>query len=171
MLHKNLTLLPNMSGKVSFEGEPVKAIGYYSNSTNKRLNTISIHTLSFTGRIYIYGTLKIEPEKESDWAVIPIGCLGEEFIEFNHYGNVHAIRENTYVNIKGGYTWLKAKMDRDYLNCIKTPVPIDYRQPHRVGAENVGDHVTFNNKVEKVIPEPSADLRLCGNIECIKLTY
>ena len=62
-------------------------------------------------------------------------------------------------------------MDREYLNCIKTPVPIDYRQPHRVGAENVGDHIPYSDRVEKVIPSPSADLRLCGNIECIKLTY
>lgn len=170
MLHKNLTLLPNMSGKVSFEGEPVKAVGYYSDETNSRLNTISIHTLSFTGRIYLYGTLKVNPEKESDWAIIP---LSEEtdYLEYDNYGKVYANRENTFVNIYGSYTWLKVKMDREYLNCIKTPVPIDYRQPQRVGAENVGDHVPMSHRVEKVTPAPSADLRLCGNIECIKLTY
>lgn len=170
MIHSNLTLLPNMSGKVSFEGEPVRAVGFYSTSTNKRLNTLSIHTLSFTGRIYIYGTLKLKPEKESDWSVIPL-TDETDYLEYNNYGNIYAKRENTYVNIKGCYTWLKAKMDRDYLNCIKTPVPIDYRQPQRVGAENVGDHVPMSHRVEKVTPAPSADLRLCGNIECIKLTY
>lgn len=170
MIHTNLTLLPNMSGKVSFEGEPVKAVGYYSTSTNKRLNTLSIHTLSFTGRIYVYGTLKLKPEKESDWAIIPL-TDETDYLEYNNYGNIYTKRENTYVNIKGCYTWLKAKMDRDYLNCIKTPVPIDYRQPQRVGAENVGDHVPMSHRVEKVTPAPSADLRLCGNIECIKLTY
>ena len=53
MIRQNLTLLPNCSGQVSFEGEPVKAIGYYSNDTNDRLNTISIYTKNFTGRIYI----------------------------------------------------------------------------------------------------------------------
>lgn len=170
MISQNLTLLPNMSGKVSFEGEPVKAVGYYSTSTNKRLNTLSIHTLTFTGRIYVYGTLKLKPEKESDWAIIPL-TDETDYLEYNNYGNIYAKRENRYINIKGGYTWLKAKMDRDYLNCIQTPVPIDYRQPQRVGAENVGDHVPMSHRVEKITPAPSADLRLCGNIECIKLTY
>ena len=37
-------LLPNMSGKIDFIGEPVKAIGYDSIKTNKRSQTICLYT-------------------------------------------------------------------------------------------------------------------------------
>lgn len=169
MIRQNLTLLPNCSGKVSFEGEPVKAIGYYSNDTNDRLNTVSIHTTNFTGRIYIYGTLKVNPS-ENDWVMIP---LTEEtpYLEFNHLPILNECIDNTYINIKGAYTWLKAKMDRDYLNVIKTPVPINYKMSHGTCAQNVGDHVIISNKIVQETPAPSPDLKYCGNIQCIKLTY
>lgn len=169
MIRQNLTLLPNCSGKVSFEGEPVKAIGYYSNDTNDRLNTVSIHTKNFTGRIYIYGTLKVNPSDE-DWVMIP---LTDEtpYLEFNHLPIINECIDNTFINIKGAYTWLKAKMDRDYLNIIETPVPINYNITNGTCAQNVGDNVPISNKVVQVTPAPSADLKYCGNIQSIKLTY
>lgn len=169
MIRQNLTLLPNCSGQVSFEGEPVKAIGYYSNDTNDRLNTISIYTKNFTGRIYIYGTLKVNPT-ENDWFIIPL-TEETDYLEFNHHGVMNSCIDNTYVNIKGAYTWLKAKMDREYLNVIKTPVPINYHITSGTCAQNVGDHVITQNKVVQVSPAPSPDLKYCGNIQCIKLTY
>ena len=172
MIHKNLTLLENCSGKVSYEGKPVKAIGYYSTQTNKRLNTVSIHTINFTGRIYIYGTLKLNPTDE-DWVVIPIGKDGEEYLEFDHYPVLNACRDNVYVNIKGGWTYLKAKMDREYLHTIKTPVPINYRISHGTHVQNIWSDfsVPMNDRIEKVIPPPTPDLRYFGNVEYIKLTY
>ena len=171
MIHKNLTLLENCSGKVSCEGKPVKAVGYYSNETNKRLNTISFQTKGFTGRIYIYGTLKLNPT-ENDWAVIKLS-KDHDYIELNNYGKPYQKPENFYFNIMGSYTWLKAKMDREYLNCIKTPVPFNYRPSYVLTSPHVSQDQSFSpsNKMIEVTPSPTADLARCGNIECIRLTY
>ena len=171
MLHKNLILLPNTSGKVNFEGKPVKAVGYYSNDTNKRTNTISFYTKGFTGRIYIYGTLALEPT-DDDWAEIKL-CDETNYIEFDNYGKPYPKPENFYFNVYGAYTWLKAKMDRTYLHCIKTPVPFNYRPTFVLTSPHVmHDHsIPLSTKKVKVMPAPTPDLARCGNVECIKLTY
>lgn len=171
MLHKNLILLPNMSGKVSFEGEPVKAVGYYKNQTNKRMNTVSFYAKNFTGRIYLYGTLALEP-KEDDWAVIPL-CDNTDYVEFDNYGKPSPIIDSFYYNVYGSYTWLKVKMDRDYLNCIKTPVPINYVPRFVLTSPHVCyDHsLPIRTKEVTATPAPSPDLAKCGNIEYIRLTY
>ena len=171
MLHKSLVLLPNMSGKVNYEGRPVKAVGYYKSETNKRLNTISFNTKNFTGRIYIYGTLSLDPQ-ENDWA--PIKLTNEtDYIEFDNYGKPYPEFENFYFNVFGGYTFLKAKMDREYLHCVKTPVPFEYLPRFVLTAPHVDyDHsIPLRTKKIMVTPDPSADLAKCGNIECIRLTY
>lgn len=171
MLHKNLILLPNSSGKVNFEGKPVKAIGYYSSDTNKRMNTISFFTKNFTGRIYIYGTLSLDPTEE-DWS--PIKLSDEtDYLEFDNYGKPYPEIENFYFNVYGSYTFLKAKMDRTYLNCIKTPVPFEYVPRFVLTSCNVmQDHsIPLRTKKVMVTPSPSADLAKCGNVECIRLTY
>ena len=172
MIHKNLTLLENCSGKVSCEGKPVKAVGYYSNQTNKRMNTISIHTKDFTGRIYIYGTLSLEPT-EDDWAIIPIG-YNEDYLEFNHFPPIKEdISENTFVNVNGAWTYLKAKMDRSYLPIIKSPSAVYLPRTQITDAMNVtaDETVPVSQKMDKVLPPPSPNLKYFGNVEFIKLTY
>ena len=171
MIHKNLTLLENMSGKVSYEGKPVKAIGYYSLNTNKRMNTISIHTIDFTGRIYIYGTLKLEPTEE-DWAIIPIGD-GEDYLEFNHFPLVRDVKDNRYINIKGAWTYLKAKVDRDYLPIIKSPsaVHMPVKQITDIMNITADESVPVSKRRDSVLPPPSPNLKYFGNVEYIKLTY
>ena len=171
MLHKNLILLPNTSGKVNLEGEPVKAVGYYSKNTNKRINTITFYTKGFTGRIHLYGTLSLNPTEE-DWAPIKL-CDTTDYIEFDNYGKPKPMPENFYINVFGAYTFLKAKMDREYLHCIKTPVPFNYRPRFVLTSPHVMyDHsIPLRTKMVKVMPCPTPDLARCGNIECIRLTY
>lgn len=172
MIRSNLVLLPNMSGKITHMGEPTKAVGYYSYDTNKRLNTISIHTIKFTGRIYIYGTLKTNPTEESDWAIIPL-TDETDYIEFNNFGKPYSKRENIFVNIEGGYTYLKAKMDRDYLNVIKTPVEINYRPSQGTHGRNIinDESIPMSNKMIKVKRDVNGDLINYGNITSIMLCY
>lgn len=172
MIRNNLVMLPNMSGKISYEGEPIKAVGYYSYDTNKRINTISIHTIEFTGRIYIYGTNKENPTKDSDWVVIPL-TNETDYIEFNNLGNQCSKRENVFVNVVGGYTFLKAKMDRDYLNIIKTPVEINYKPSQGTYAENVNsdESIPMSNKEITVKRDVSGDLINYGNVTSIMLCY
>jgi len=171
MLKQSLILLPNMSGKVNYEGKPVKAVGYYKHDTNKRLNTVSFQTKNFTGRIYLYGTLSLDP-KEDDWAPIKL-CDKTDYIEFDNYGKPGPKFENFYFNVFGAWTFLKAKMDREYLNCVKTPVPFEYVPRFVLTSPHVMyDHsIPLRTKKVMVTPAPSEDLTRCGNIECIRLTY
>lgn len=172
MIRSNLVMIPNISDKISYEGEPIKAVGYYSYDTNKRLNTVAIHTIKFTGRVYIYGTHKTNPTKDSDWAIIPIGNK-TDYIEFNNFGKPYSKRENVFVNIPGSYTYLKAKVDRDYLHIVKTPVEINYRPSQGTYAENVNsdDSIPMSNKEITVKRDVSGDLIHYGNVTSIMLCY
>lgn len=171
MIRSNLVLLPNMSGEITYTGKPTKAVGYYSYDTNRRLNTIAIHTIKFTGRIYIYGTLKANPT-DDDWVVIPIG-KNTDYIEFDNFGKPYSKRENIFINIEGGYTYLKAKMDRDYLNVIQTPVEINYRPSQGTTAQTINsdESIPMSNKIVSVKRDVSGDLINYGNVTSIMLSY
>lgn len=139
-------LLPNMSGKTNFVGNPVKAIGYNSNKTNKRSNTIVIHTLNFTGRIWIEGSLKTEPKNDLDWFIIP---LTDEtpYIEFNEYDVSQVKRVAKYININGSYVWLRAKMDRSYLPIFNIPfAPYDLSSNSSIVDSKIND-VDYTNGI------------------------
>ena len=111
-------LLPNMSGKIDFIGEPVKAIGYDSIKTNKRSQTICLYTTNFVGRFWLQGSLKDEPKDELDWFVIP---LTEEtpYVEMNNFSMNPVKHDNRIYNVNGNYMWLRGKVDRkSYLHII-----------------------------------------------------
>lgn len=130
-------LLPNMSGKTDFIGEPVKAVAYNIHKTNHRLNTIAIHTTNFTGRIWIEGSLKENPTSDLDWFTIP---LTEEtpYKEYYNYNPVLVKRKSDYINLYGSYVWLRAKLDRSYLEIVNSPfVPYDYKAKNYIITANV----------------------------------
>ena len=104
-------LLPNMSGKIDFIGEPVKAIGYDSIKTNKRSQTICLYTTNFVGRFWLQGSLKDEPKEDLDWFVIP---LTEEtpYVEMNNFSMNPVKHDNRIYNVNGNYMWLRGKVDR-----------------------------------------------------------
>lgn len=111
-------LLPNMSGKIDFIGEPVKAIGYDSIKTNKRSQTICLYTTNFVGRFWLQGSLKDEPKEDLDWFVIP---LTEEtpYVEMNNFSMNLVKHDNRIYNVNGNYMWLRGKVDRkSYLHII-----------------------------------------------------
>lgn len=120
---KSKILLPNMSGKIDFIGEPVKAIGYESNKTNKRTNTIAIYTTNFVGRIWLQGSLKEKPENKLDWFIIPL-TKETPYVEFDNYkDDISVNHENVFYNINGSYVWLRAILDRkSYIQIIDSPV-------------------------------------------------
>ena len=64
-MFQSQVLLPNMSGKIDYIGDAVKAVAYNSHNTSKRTNTISIHTSNFIGRIWIQGSLKSNPDRKN----------------------------------------------------------------------------------------------------------
>lgn len=171
------TLLTNMGGKISAEGEPKKAVAWYD--TNKRLNTIAIHTINFVGRIWIYGSLKENPTNDTDW--FPIKLTDDYYIEYYQEPDpIKVNRVGKYLNIYGSYTWLKAKMDRDYLTSINKPDRIIY--PTRFTTTGINIFNDFTSPIssnvgyiplenEVVYDLEQVDLRYVGNIEKIYLAY
>lgn len=132
-------LLPNMSGKIDYIGAPVKSIGYYSYKTNKRSQTLAIHTTNFVGRFILEGSLKLNPASDNDW--FPIILKDNlPYIEYNDLDimNARVIRKNDVYTIKGSYLWLRGRLDRDYLDIIKTPVaPYDLHSSKYIMTSNV----------------------------------
>ncbi len=116
-------LLPNMSGKIDFIGNPVKAVAYNSHKTNKRSNTIGIYTTNFVGRIWLQGSLKENPENKLDWFIIPL-TKETPYVEFDNYkDDITVNRENKFYNINGSYVWLRAILDRkSYIDVSDSPV-------------------------------------------------
>lgn len=189
---KTQYLLHNMSGKISFTGEPVKAVAYDILNTNKRTSTIAIYTLKFTGRIWLQGSLKDNPKEDLDWFNIPLTKC-KPYLEYDNISNPMSIRENTYHNINGSFIWLRAKMDRDYLNCNTSPFePYDYVSKQYIIDANVDMNQGFSHSNYPKTPlNPKDDPVYCkdwkpdfrrdydrdvlarqwGNIEKITLCY
>lgn len=147
-------LMPNMSGKINFVCNPVKSIGYYSHKTNKKSQSISIHTLNFVGRFILEGSLKLNPLNDSDWFIIPLKD-NLPYIEYNDYSymNQNVIRKNNVYTFFGNYVWLRAKLDRSYLNILQSSV-----QPYDLHSSNV---ITANSNINldtTNAPYPTAPL-------------
>ena len=87
-------LLPSMSGKIDYIGNPIKSIGYYSYKTNKRSQTLAIHTTNFVGRFILEGSLKLNPASDFDW--FPIILKDDlPYIEYND-GKTTILKENVF---------------------------------------------------------------------------
>lgn len=111
---KSSVLMENTSGKFNYIGNPTKAIGYYSHKTNKRDNTIIIHTRNFTGRIYLQASLSENPTA-TDWVYIPFD-ENHEYLEYYNLNKVNYKSESKYFNIYGSYTYFRVILDRSYLD-------------------------------------------------------
>ena len=145
-------LLPNMSGKTDFVGNPVKTVGYDSHKTNKRLSTIVVHSTNFTGRIWLEGSLKTEPKEDLDWFTIPL-TSETPYLEYSNFSPVLVKRQADYHNIYGSYVWLRAKLDRSYLPIVKSPFPpFDIKSQTYISTSKV-DNVDYTHA-----PYPASNL-------------
>lgn len=127
-------LLNTTSGKFNVTGEPQKGAGYSNTIGNN--HTVSITLNNFTGRIYIEGSLSVDPA-ESDWFAIALED-GLPYVQFpkniikpvgplNAYGTATGDTGSFAYNFTGNFIWLRARVDRTYL----VPPPTD---PDRVGS-------------------------------------
>lgn len=129
-------LLPSMAGKIDFVGQPVKSIGFESNRTNKRSQTIGLYTTNFVGRFWLEGSLKVDPESDLDWFVIPLE-KDTPYVEMNNFSMNPVKHDNRFYNIFGNYLWLRGKVDRkSYLHVIDQKVP-SVSKEHSVTAYDV----------------------------------
>lgn len=98
------TLLTNKN-ELSYTGTQIPSDAYYGYTDG--LHSVSIDVLEFTGRIYIEGTLTLQPQ-ETDWFTIYIDPI-TGYKEFNDETSV-----NGYT-FRGNLMYIRARIDRDYL--------------------------------------------------------
>ena len=118
---KSVVLLGSTSNLLNSTGEKQKGAGY--NNTTGNSHTVSIGVAAFTGRIYIEGTLAMEPQS-NDWVAIPLTPSGQPYVEFpinpscptSGYIGDTGVFGYTFI---GNYIWIRARVDRSYL----VPVP------------------------------------------------
>lgn len=113
-----MTMMENTQEKINFTGPACKADGWFG--IHDGLHTISISVVNFTGRVYVEGSIEINPT-EDDWFIIPIGDE-TSYIQFpinpNKPTGEYASGGDTKtigVNIKINTLWLRARLDRSYM--------------------------------------------------------
>jgi len=97
-------LLPTTAGSLNITGSTFKGAGY--RNIGSGLHTVSIHTNSCTGRVYIEGSLATEPES-TDWFPIQIDGA-TDYIEYT------ASTDVDHYTFNGNYIWIRARLDRTY---------------------------------------------------------
>lgn len=117
----SVILMPTTGGQINVTGQKQKGAGY-SNFAGAS-HTISITCTNFVGRIYIEASLESDPSP-SDWfSVYVINNL--EWVEFprdpSHPTGAQQGDTGTYAfAFVGNYVWVRARLDRTYLNPIPT---------------------------------------------------
>jgi len=100
-------------------GQPIRADGWYGHTDG--LHTVVIQTVNFSGHVYIEASLELEP-KEGDWFPIKLS-QNANYIQFpqnpfkptgdqDSGGDTGAFG----ITFKVNALWLRARMDREYLN-------------------------------------------------------
>jgi len=124
----SIELLPTTSGLLNTTGTPSKGAGYNNSIGNS--HTVMISLANFTGRIYIEGSLATRPT-DSDWFSIAL-TNQTDYVQFPQSpaaptSGYTGDSGNYSYSFVGNYIWLRARVDRSYLN----PPPSD---PDLVGS-------------------------------------
>ena len=145
-------LLPSTGGLINVYGEPVEAIGFYSQDTDTVLNTLSFYTSKFVGRIHVYGTLSMDKDT-ADWAELNISGKAVPYIEMDDEKSRN-LNNNFFVNIEGNYTYLKAEIERSYLPYVNTNLisntnckPEDYYIINEAKKERIVDTSRYRDEI------------------------
>jgi hypothetical protein len=111
MAINNVVLLTSTQGKMSVTGPPVST--YEAARAGARMYTIAITTSNLTGRLFIEGTLQVNPT-DDDWFTIRLPGIEDPFIQYPYED---AIETATILgfNFNGSFTYVRARLDRDYL--------------------------------------------------------
>lgn len=129
----SVLLMPFTGDQLNYTSEEVQADGWYGFSDG--LHTVSIFTNNFTGRVRIQASLALVPQ-EGDWFDIWLTPTTPyaEFPLQAHTSNDPIILPtppitgdtlNVALNFRANVLWVRAKMERDYLN-----LPMPYAGTH-----------------------------------------
>jgi hypothetical protein len=139
MSKTSIQMLPNTSGQVNFVGDPLRADGWYGFTDG--LHTIAIYIVNFTGHLVIEASLADRPT-DDDW--FPIQFDNQDYMQFpknplRPTGERGSGDSGTIgLNIIGNYTWLRARVDRNYFGIL----PTDQQAIYALGYV---DHILLNN--------------------------
>lgn len=100
------TLLPDSGVVLDVVGTKFKADGY---SGGDGLHTVGIYLTDFIGRVFIQGSLVIEPS-DTDWFNITLD--GEALNHLQYDDNTDGL---VVKNFTGNFVWVRAKIDRGYI--------------------------------------------------------
>lgn len=118
----SVVLLPTTGSQINVVGEKQKGAGYSNWSGTS--HTVSMSVTNFVGRIYLEASLASDPGP-TDWFGITFnGTLTYAEFPLNPYrptGQIQGDSVTTSFEFVGNYVWIRAKLDRTYLN----PQPID----------------------------------------------
>ena len=101
--------------ELSYTGDKFKGDGYYGSGDG--LHSVAWRLNDFLGRIWIEGTLALEPTS-ADWFAIPIGS-GTDYKEYTAQTS-----ETVVFNFTNNAVWVRARVDRSALD----PAPSSYDQ-------------------------------------------
>lgn len=139
MSKTSIQMLPNTSGKLNYDGDAIRADGWYGFTDG--LHTIAIYIVNFTGRIVIEASLADSPT-DDDW--FPVQINGTDYMQFpkdptRPTGQRGSGDSATIgLNVIGNYTWMRARVDRTYFDYAPT-------SQDEIATLGYVDHILLNN--------------------------
>lgn len=127
----NIILLSSTVGQMSITGTAVRGESY--SLAQGGIYSAAIHAVNLTGRVIIEGTLATRP-KETDWFPIKFEPTNTNYVEFPYSGDSTTVdgRQVVSFQFKGHLMWMRARLDRTYLDLPSDADPDDYGSVYRV---------------------------------------
>lgn len=147
MSRQSIVILSSVPPAVTYVSEPVRVDTWYTNVQN--LNTISIVSSNFKGRVVVEASLKSHPS-DNDW--FPILLNGNSYIDYPRSGlstspatpslsfsggGLGAETSTIAFNFSGRFIWMRARVDRSLI------VPAD-ANPIMIAACGIIDRILLN---------------------------
>lgn len=126
MSRRSIVILSSVPPIVSYVGDPVRVDTWYTNVQN--LNTISIVSSNFKGRLIVEASVKAHPT-DNDW--FPVLLNGNPYIDYPRNGlstspistpslsfsggGLGAETSTIAFNFSGRFTWMRARVDRSFI--------------------------------------------------------
>jgi hypothetical protein len=109
----SVLLLNSTAGSINVTGTAESVAGYSNNINGS--NKVNIFLTNFIGRIYIEGSLAINPSS-NDWFPINIG-VNQVYIQFpaNFSTPLIGVTGVFSYNFNGSFMWARARVDRTYI--------------------------------------------------------
>ena len=123
MREKSETILNDTGQELNVIGNKFRANGYYYEDGG--LHMVSVTLKDFKGRIYLQGTLEMDPKTDEDWFNIFLDGQTTEYIQFDQMTTGTLIYK-----FYGNFTFVRASVDRSYL--VPTPDPISVGRVRKV---------------------------------------